>query len=145
MKQYRITVNGQTYDVQVETADGFQAPAAAPAAPAAPAAAPAPAPAPAPAQAPAAPVVEAAPAPAPAPAAPAAPASGEPVKAPMPGTILAVNVKVGDQVKRGQVLCILEAMKMENEIMAAHDATVTQIVTSAGTPVNAGDDLLFLA
>ena len=104
MKRYTITVNGVAYDVTVDEANGAApaAPAAAPvAAPAAPAAAPAPAPAAEPAEAPA-------------PAAPAAtgtPGSVE-ISAPMPGTLIDVKVSVGQQVESGQVVCVLEAMKM---------------------------------
>ena len=91
-----------------------------------------------PGAAPAAPVA----APAAAPAAPVA--GGEVVKSPMPGTILAVNVQAGAAVKRGDVLCILEAMKMENEIMAPCDGTVAQVVTSKGASVNPGDALIVI-
>ena len=123
-KNYRITVNGVVYDVCVEETG---------AAPAVPYAAPAPAPAAA---------APAAPAPAPAAAAPAAPGAGSPVKAPMNGTILRVNVKVGDTVKKNDVLCILEAMKMENEIFAPQDGTITSVVATQGTSVNADDVLV---
>ena len=78
-----------------------------------------------------------APAAAPAPAA-AAPAGGEQVTSPMPGTILAVNVAAGDTVKRGQVLMILEAMKMENEIMCPCDGKVISVNTSKGATVESG-------
>ena len=68
----------------------------------------------------------------------AAPAGGEQVTSPMPGTILAVNVAVGDTVKRGQVLMILEAMKMENEIMCPCDGKVASVNTSKGSAVESG-------
>ena len=119
MKKYRVNVNGTVYEVAIEVMDG-SAPVAAPAtsaAPAAPVAAPAPAPAPAPA---------------------AGPASGEKVTAPMPGTILSVNVSNGAAVKKGDVLFILEAMKMENEIMAPCDGTVGGINVTKGTSVESG-------
>lgn len=79
-------------------------------------------------------------APATAPAAPAAApaAGGEKVTSPMPGTILSVNVAAGDAVKRGQVLMILEAMKMENEIMCPCDGTVTSVTVTKGTAVESG-------
>ena len=81
----------------------------------------------------------AAPVAAPAPAAAAAPAAGgEKVTSPMPGTILSVNVAAGDAVKRGQVLMILEAMKMENEIMCPCDGTVTSVSVTKGTAVESG-------
>jgi len=117
MKKYRVNVNGTVYEVELEEITGAAAaPAAAPvAAPAAAAAAPAPA----------APVA-------------AAPAGGEKVTAPMPGNILAVNVAAGDTVKRGQVLLILEAMKMENEIMAPCDGTIASVHTSKGSAVESG-------
>ena len=73
-----------------------------------------------------------------APAPAAAPGAGEAVNSPMPGTILSVNVKAGDAVKKGQVLMILEAMKMENEIMAGADGTVTAVMVNAGQAVEAG-------
>lgn len=117
MKNYKVNVNGTEYKVSIELISETEA--------AAPVAAPAPA-APAPA--------------APAPAAPAAaaPAGGEKVNAPMPGTILSVNVKVGDAVKKGQVLVILEAMKMENEIMSPVDGTVTFVGVNQGSTVESG-------
>ena len=92
-----------------------------------------------------APVYAAAPAAAPKAAAPAPVAGGTPVKAPMPGTILDVKVKAGDAVKAGQCLCVLEAMKMENEIPAPKDGTVAQVVAAKGASVNAGDTLVVLA
>lgn len=117
MKYYNISVNGVAYSVSVEeTAAG--------AAPVAPAAAPAPKAAPAPAAA-------AAPA---APAAPAAAGAVE-VKAPMPGTILDVKVQAGQSVKKGDVLVILEAMKMENEICAPSDGKITGVNVRKGDSV----------
>lgn len=118
MKNYKVNVNGTEYKVSIELIDESEV-TAAPAA-AAPAAAPAASPA--------------------APAAPAAsaPAGGEKVNAPMPGTILAVNVAVGDTVKKGQVLVILEAMKMENEIMSPVDGKVTFVGVTKGATVNSG-------
>ena len=71
--------------------------------------------------------------------------AGEAVNAPMPGNILKVNVNAGDKVKEGQVLVVLEAMKMENEIMAPKDGTVTQVVVSKGSTVDTGAPLVVLA
>ena len=130
MKKYNITVNGTAYAVEVEEVGGAAspAPAAAPvAAPAAPAAAPAPA-----AAAP-----KAAPAPAPA-------AGAETISAPMPGTVLDVKVTPGQAVNAGDVLIILEAMKMENEIMAPAAGTVDTVPATKGSSVNAGDVLVTL-
>lgn len=140
MKNYTITVNGNVYEVTVE--EGFTGKASSSAArPAAPAAAPA---APAPAPAPAAP----APAPAPAAVAPApaaAPAAGSiTVSAPMPGKILGVKTSVGAAVKKGQVILILEAMKMENEIVAPEDGTVASVNVSVGEMVEPGATLATL-
>ncbi len=82
----------------------------------------------------------------PAPAAPqpvhAAPGAAETISAPMPGTIVGVNVKVGDSFKRGQVLLVLEAMKMENEILAPRDGRVVNLNTQKGASVNSGDVLI---
>ncbi len=127
MKQLKITVNGITYDVAVEEVGASSAPVAA-APVAAPAAAPAPA---APAQAPAA-------------APQVADGEGEPVLAPMPGTILSVAVSVGQSVKKGDVLCVLEAMKMENEIFSPRDAVVSAVTCSKGETVDAGKSLVVL-
>ena len=110
MKKYRVTVNGTAYEIELEELTG---------------AAPAPA------------AATAAPAPAPAPAA-AAPAGGEQVTSPMPGTILSINVAAGDAVKRGQVLMVLEAMKMENEIMCPCDGKIAAVNTSKGASVESG-------
>ena len=81
---------------------------------------------------------KAAPAPVSAPAAPAQAGEGEKIESPMPGTILAVNVNNGDTVKKGQVLMILEAMKMENEIMAGCDGVVTSVAVTKGQSVETG-------
>jgi len=129
MKNYTITVNGTPYNVTVE--EGAGAPVAA-APVAAPAAAPSPAPAPAPA-----------PAGGPAPAAQGTAGSVK-VEAPMPGTILDVKVSVGDSVSSGSVLCILEAMKMENEIVAPQDGTVASVNVSKGDSVEAGQVIITL-
>ncbi|MBQ6527212.1 MAG: biotin/lipoyl-binding protein, partial [Clostridia bacterium] len=72
----------------------------------------------------------------------AAAGAGVPVKAPMPGTILDVKVKVGDTVKNGQAICVLEAMKMENEIPATQDGKVTSVLATKGASVNTGDILV---
>lgn len=129
MKNYRITVNGNTYDVQVEEING-----AAPAAPiaAAPVAA-------APTQAPVAAAPVAAPAAAP------ATSGGEPVKSPMPGNILDIKVKAGDKVGENQVVLVLEAMKMENEIVTPIAGTVASVNVSVGQAVNSGDVLITVA
>ena len=133
MRKFIINVNGASYEVEVEEVG-----AASSAAISAPAPAPVAAPAPTPAAAPAA-------APAPAPAAPAAPPAGaETVSAPMPGNIVAVKVSVGQSVNAGDVLCVLEAMKMENEIMAPKAGKVVAVSTSAGATVNTGDPLVSL-
>ncbi len=125
MKNYRITVNGTSYDVSVEELSGGAAPVAAPVA-AAPVAAPAPAAAPA----------------APAPA--AGGAGSIKVSSPMPGKILAVKANVGDSVKKGQVILILEAMKMENEVVAPEDGTIASIDVTVGASVESGDTLATL-
>ena len=122
--KYKVTLNGRTYEVEVEAGkamlvdeyEAYAPPAAAPAAPAAPAASPA-----------------------------AALAAGEVVKAPMPGVVLKVQVQQGQAVKAGQVLIILEAMKMENEIVAPKDGTVAQIVAAKGATVESGAPLVVLA
>ncbi|MBE5788567.1 MAG: biotin/lipoyl-binding protein [Clostridiales bacterium] len=127
--KYKVTLKGKTYEVEVNQGeamilDEYEAYAPAPAAPAA---------------APAAPVA----APAPAAAAPVA-AAGEQVTSPMPGTIVKVNVTAGQAIKGGEVLAVLEAMKMENEIMAPHDATVVQVLTEVGAKVDTGAPLIVL-
>ena len=121
MKNLKITVNGVAYDVQVEEVGGAvsSAPVAAahvsaPAAPAAPK------------------------------AAPAAAAGGEAVNSPMPGTVLEVSVKVGDTVKSGDTLVVLEAMKMENAIVAPKDAKVVAVHVTKGQSVESGAALVSL-
>ncbi|OUQ18692.1 acetyl-CoA carboxylase biotin carboxyl carrier protein subunit [Lachnoclostridium sp. An14] len=116
MKSYTITVNGNVYDVTVEENGAVSAPAAAPKA--APKAAPA---------------AKAAPK-----AAPAGAQGAVTVSAPMPGKILGVKASVGQAVKKGEVLLILEAMKMENEIVAPEDGTVASINVAVGDSVEAG-------
>ena len=134
--KYKITLNGKTYEVEVEEGQAMLVDEYEAYKPAAPAAAPAPAPAAAPA---------ATPAPAAAPAAPTAVAAGEVVAAPMPGNILKVNCSQGQAVKAGDILVVLEAMKMENEILAPRDGTVAQVVTTKGAVVDTGAPLVVLA
>ena len=124
MKNYTITVNGTPYNVTVEDATGSAAPVAS-------------APAPAPAAAPAS-------APAPAPAAAPATAGSVSVDAPMPGNILDIKVSNGASVKAGDVLVILEAMKMENDIVAPQDGTVASVNVNKGDTVEAGQTLVSL-
>ncbi len=133
MRQFKITVNGKAYDVQVE--ENGAAVASAPVA--APQAAPTPAAAPVAAAAPA-PAADAAPAPAPA----AAAGEGTAVEAPMPGTILKILVSNGQAVKSGDAVVVLEAMKMENEITAPCDGTVTAVCVNQGDSVDAGKVLV---
>ena len=127
--KYKVTLNGRTYEVEVEAGkamllDEYEAivPTAAPAAPvaAAPVAAPA------------------------APAAPVVTGAGETVTAPMPGTILKVNVTQGQAVKEGDLLLVLEAMKMENEIFAPCNGTVAQVLVSKGSTVDTGATMVVL-
>ena len=123
MRKFNITVNGVAYEVEVEEVAAGETAAA--------------------------PAVKAAPKVAPAPAAKAAPkaapvANGTKVSAPMPGTILDVKVQQGASVKKGDILVILEAMKMENEILAPQDGAVAQVNVSKGASVNSGDVLVVL-
>ena len=136
MAKYVVTLNGKNYEVEVEKNTATITNTTAAAAPAAPAPKAAPAPAAAPASAPA-------PAPAPAPVA-AAPAGGSTVTAPMPGTVLNVVAPVGTAVKAGDVILVLEAMKMENDIVAPCDGTVAS-VAAKGTSVNTDDVLATLS
>ena len=120
--KYKVTLKGKTYEVEVDQGeamilDEYEAYAPAPAA---------------------------------APAAPAAPAAapvavaGEQVVSPMPGTMVKINVAAGKAVKSGDVLAVLEAMKMENEIMAPHDATVVQVLVDVGAKVDTGTPIIVL-
>lgn len=132
MKKYRITVNGNTYDVEVEEMQGeverpVYTPNPQPATSQATSVAPKPA------------------APQPKPQSKPAAASPGAVTSPMPGTILDVKVKEGDDVKKGQVLMILEAMKMENEIIASADGKVKTVYVQKGASVNTGDPLVELS
>ncbi len=122
MKKYNVTVNGTAYEITLEVVDAADVKAT-----------------PAVTAAPAAPVVEAK-------AAPAAPvANGATVNAPMPGTILSVNVQNGATVKKGDVLMVLEAMKMENEIMSPVDGTVASVNVQNGASVDTGAVLCVIA
>ncbi|MEN6500320.1 MAG: biotin/lipoyl-containing protein [Rectinema sp.] len=144
MKHYRITVNGTSYDVTVEelgaskyapATSGASAPTSTAPSVAGPVTAPEAAPQPAPAQPTAAQSA----------AAPANGGSVTTVKSPMPGTVVAFKVIVGQKVKRGDVLLLLEAMKMENEIVAPQDGTVVALRVAASAAVNTGDPLVDLA
>ena len=112
MKKYKVNVNGTSYEIEIELMSETEASAAKTTAPAQTAA-----------------------------SAPAASGEGEKISSPMPGTILDIKVNVGDTVKKGQVLMILEAMKMENEIMAGADGQVTSIGVTKGASVQTGDPL----
>ena len=131
--KYIVTLNGKKYEVEVEKGQAtamYMGPAETAAAPT-----------------PAAPIVSeaVAPAPTPAPAAtPAAAGDGEPVTSPMPGNIMDDRVQVGQKVKSGEILFILEAMKMENEIMAPNDGVVTAVAVAMGATVDTGSVLCTL-
>ena len=129
--KYKITLNGRTYEVEVEAGKAMLLDEYEAIAPTAPAAAPAAA----------APVAAA---PAAAPVAPAVTGAGDAVNAPMPGTILKVNVQNGQAVKEGDVLVVLEAMKMENEILAPKNGTVTQVLVSKGSTVDTGAPMVVI-
>jgi len=126
--KYQVTLNGKSYEVAVEKGEAevlsvFEAVAANIAVPvAAPAAAPVAAPS----------------------AAPAASAGGEPVNAPMPGTVLEIRVAAGEAVKKDQVILILEAMKMENEIVSPRDGVVSSVSAEKGSSIAAGTVLMYL-
>lgn len=131
--KYKVTLNNRVYEVEVEQGEAMlvdEYELAAPAAPAPVAAAP---------------VAAAAPAAPAAAAAPVAVAAGEPVKSPMPGNILKINVTQGQQVNEGDVIMVLEAMKMENEIVATRSGTIAQIAVSKGAVVETGAVLAVIA
>jgi len=133
VKKFRVTVNGELYEVEVEemggTSQTVRQTAKAPVSAPKPAAAPA----------------KAAPAPKPAAPKPAAPtAAGEQVAAPLPGTVLDIKVSVGQQVNEGDVLIILEAMKMENEVTASTSGEVKEILAEKGATVGSGDTLVVI-
>ena len=132
--KYKVTLNNRVYEVEVEEGTAMLVDEYELAAPAAPA------PVAAPVAVAAAPVAAA-----PAAAAPVAVAGGEPVKSPMPGNILKINVAPGQAVKEGDVLIVLEAMKMENDVVAPRDGTVAQIVVSKGAVVETGTTLVVMA
>jgi len=126
--KYKITLKGRTYEVEVERGEAMIVDEYEAMAPVAPVVAPAPAPVAA----------------APVAAAPAANVSGTPITSPLPGNVLAVKVSAGEAVKAGQILVIIEAMKMENEVLAPHDGLVKQIVAGKGAVVATGDTLLYI-
>lgn len=132
--KYKVTLNGKTYEVEVEKGEAVLLKEYEAAAPAAPVAAPV-------ATAPAAP---AAPAAAPA-AASVQLGAGTAVNAPLPGTVLQIKASVGQAVKAGETVMIIEAMKMENEIVAPKDGKITSVVVQKGAAVNAGDPLFTIA
>lgn len=123
MKRFNVTVNGVAYDVVVEEVDGSEA-------------------APAPAAAPVAP--KAAPAPKTAPAPKAAPAGSVAVKAPLQGSVMKVNVKPGDTVKKGAAVVVIEALKMENDVPAPQDGVVASVLVKSGDSVKTDEVLLTL-
>lgn len=122
MRKFNITVNGKTYEVDVEELGGVSAPAAPVAAPVAAAAPVAPAPTPA--------------------ANPSGAQGSKKVASPMPGSIVSVKVNVGDKVSNDTLVAVLEAMKMENEIFAGVDGTVASVEVSTGQSVNTGDVII---
>lgn len=128
MRKFNINVNGKAYAVEVEELGATSSSAPVVSAPAPVVAAPAPAAAPAPVA-----------------AAPVVAGEGTKIECPMPGTIIDVKVAVGDAVKAGQPVVILEAMKMENDIVASIDGKVTSVVVKKGDTVNAGDVLVTIA
>lgn len=125
MKKYNVKVNGNTYEVEIEEVSGevsnTQAPVTV-------------------AQIPQVSAPQA-----PTPQVKKVTAAGEKIECPMPGTVLKVNINKGDTVKKGQVMFILEAMKMENEIMAPHDANVVEVNVIKGAAVNTGDVLAVIS
>ncbi|MDO4691324.1 MAG: biotin/lipoyl-containing protein [Porphyromonadaceae bacterium] len=152
MKEYKYSINGNEYTVAIIDLDGNTAAVEVngtsykveiPEGMAAPVARPKAAPAPAPTPVAAAPA-PAAPTSAPAPAPAAASGSGKPVLSPLPGVILDIKVQVGDQVKAGQTVAVLEAMKMENNINAEIDGVVTAVKVAKGDSILEGSDIILI-
>ncbi|CAM3430696.1 biotin/lipoyl-containing protein [Erysipelothrix anatis] len=133
LRKFRVKLNDKEYVVEMEEIGNPEGLSFTPAAPVA---------APAPVAA-AAPVAEAAPAPAPA-AAPVSVEGGTEVISPMPGNILSIAVKVGDVVTENQVLLVLEAMKMENNIVAPKAGTVAAIYAEKGTAIDVGQVMVVI-
>lgn len=131
--KYKITLNGRTYEVEVEHGEAILADEYDAMAPVAPFSAPAPIPTQA--------APQAAP---PLPKPTVSEVKGEVVTSPLPGTVLAIEVEQGTEVKAGQILLIIEAMKMENEVVAPVDGVVVQVLAKTGATVNSGDPLVVL-
>ena len=119
--KYKVTLNGKNYEVEVERGEAIMLDVSDVPAPAQTAAASAPT------------------------AAPTALSGGDPLGAPMPGTVVSIKVTDGQAVKKGDVLLILEAMKMENEIVSPRDTTVVRVIVAPGAMVNTGDPLILLS
>ena len=134
-RNFRVSVNGKSYDVVVDELGAAPSPSLPQQVPVQ---APAPIAAPAPAAAPASPAPAAAPSKAPA-------SGGTTISSPMPGKIWKMHVKEGDVVTEGQLVLVLEAMKMENEIFATSAGTVVQVCRGEGDAVNTGDPLVVIA
>jgi biotin carboxyl carrier protein len=132
--KYKITLNGRTYEVEVEHGEAILADEYDAMAPVAPFSAPVPTPAQQPAP-------QAAP---PLPKPTVSEVKGEVVTSPLPGTVLSIEVEQGAEVKAGQILLIIEAMKMENEVVAPVDGVVVQVLAKSGATVNSGDPLVVL-
>ena len=125
--KYKVTLNGKIYEVEVEQGEAMMVSVSDAV------------------NTPAAPVVSAAPAKKEEPATPAYDGGGELISSPLPGSIIEIKVSAGQNVKRGQVLVLIEAMKMENEVFASRDGVVRQIITAKGASVETGAPLLTLS